>query len=266
MLSVLEESPWLMFNNIPIFLQRWRPGLTLTKNKHNKIPVWIKIYDLPLEVWSGENLCIIASKLGVPLAFDSFTEEMCLDHKGRNAYARILVEMSTEKEWKKKIEISTWDFVTNFAVIQSFDVEYAWIPSRCSHCKVYGHMDKVCMAALNDVKGINEQDKGLNQKNNGKGVMNDEGFIEVANKKGKGRIVGSGTSGVKEVVGNVYQQKNYGKNGNYNKGINFKGNGGNGKGQNGNWSSRGVSQWNQGKEKKFEAFNNKSYQVENQRE
>lgn len=68
MLSILEESPWLMFNNMPLFLQRWRPGLTLTKNIHDKIPVWVKIYDLPLEVWSGDNLCIIASKLGIPLA------------------------------------------------------------------------------------------------------------------------------------------------------------------------------------------------------
>ncbi|KAL7612680.1 hypothetical protein Lser_V15G05846 [Lactuca serriola] len=104
MLSILEGSPWLMFNNMPLFLQRWRPGLTLTKNSHDKIPVWVKICDLPLEVWSGDNLCIIASKLGIPLAFDSFTEEMCLEHKGRNAYARILIEMSAEKEWKRMIK------------------------------------------------------------------------------------------------------------------------------------------------------------------
>lgn len=80
--NILEGSPWMLFDKIPLFLQRWRPGLTLMKNKHNKIPVWMKIYDLPLEVWSGEHLCIIASKLVIPLAFDSFTEEVCLDHKG----------------------------------------------------------------------------------------------------------------------------------------------------------------------------------------
>ncbi|XP_052623926.1 uncharacterized protein LOC128134194 [Lactuca sativa] len=124
MLSILEGSPWLLFNNMPLFLQRWRPGLTLTKNRQDKIPVWIKFF-LPLEVWSGENLCIIASKIEIPLAFDSFTEDMCLEHKGRNAYARILVEMAAEKEWRKKIEVSIWDFVSNSAVIQSFDVEYA---------------------------------------------------------------------------------------------------------------------------------------------
>ncbi|CAH1412935.1 unnamed protein product [Lactuca virosa] len=221
MLSILEGSLWLMFNNMPLFLQRWTPGLTLTKNSHDKIPVWIKIYDLPLEVWSGDKLCIIASKLGVPLAFDSFTEEMCLEHKGRNAYARILVEMAADKEWKRKIEVSTWDFVSNFVVTQSFDVEYARIPSRCNHCKVYG-------------------------------------FTEVVNKKVKGNKDGEGTSKTMEGPANLYNQRNSGKNGNFNRGNSFRGNngnrGGNGRGQNGNWNNRGVSHWNLEKNRRYEKY------------
>ncbi|KAL7589389.1 hypothetical protein Lser_V15G40879 [Lactuca serriola] len=236
MLSVLEGSPWLMFNNMPLFLQRWRPGLTLTKNKHDKIPVWIKIFDLPLEVWSGENLCRIASKIGIPLAFDSFTEDMCLEHKGRNAYARILVEIAAGKEWRKKIDIATWDFVSNSAVIQSFDVEYAWIPSRCNHCKVYGHVDKVCAAAMNVVKEDNNGEVRNLKNNKGKEVVNGDGFTEVKYKKVMGNIDGEGTS--KSQVGN---------NGNR---------GGNGKGQNWNWSNKGVSHWNLEKNRNYEKFVN----------
>ncbi|CAH1435588.1 unnamed protein product [Lactuca virosa] len=258
MLCILEGSPWLMFNNMPLFLQRWRPGLTLTKNSHDKIPVWIKIYDLPLEVWSGDNLCIIASKLGVPLAFDSFTEEMCLEHKVRNAYAQILVEMAADKEWKRKIEVSTWDFVSNSAVTQSFDVEYAWIPSRCNHCKVYGHMDKVCMAVLNEDKVLKNGDNGTNKGNKGKEVVNDEGFTEVVNKKVKGNKDGEGTSKTMEGPANLYNQRNSGKNGNFNRGNSFRGNngnrGGNGRGQNGNWNNRGVSNWNLEKNQRYEKY------------
>ncbi|XP_052624831.1 uncharacterized protein LOC128132349 [Lactuca sativa] len=228
MLSILEGSPWLMFNNMPLFLQRWRPGLTLTKNKHDKIPVWIKIFDLPLEVWSGENLCRIASKIGIPLAFDSFTEEMCLEHKGRNAYARILVEMAAGKEWRKKIDISTWDFVSNSAVIQSFDVEYAWIPSRCNHCKVYGHVDKVCVAVMNVEKEARNRDVRNLKNNKGKEVVNGDGFTEVKYKKRRG---------------------NYSKGNNGNRG-------GNGKGQNWNWSNKGVSHWNLEKNRNYEKFAN----------
>ncbi|CAH1436138.1 unnamed protein product [Lactuca virosa] len=268
MLSILEGSPWLMFNNMPLFLQRWRPGLKLTKNSHDKIPVWIKIFDLPLEVWSGENLCIIASKLGVPLAFDSFTEEMCLEHKGRNAYARILVEMAADKEWMRKIEVSTWDFVTNSAVVQSFDVEYAWMPSRCNHCKVYGHTDKVCLAALNEEKVVKNGDNGNNKRNKGKEMVNDDGFTEVVYKKVAGNNDGEGTSKSKEGHAQLYNQRYSGKNGNFNRGNNFRGNygnrGGNGRGQNGNWNNKGVGHWNLEKNRRYEKFVNGQALVGNQ--
>ncbi|CAH1427739.1 unnamed protein product [Lactuca virosa] len=260
MLSILEGSLWLMFNNMPLFLQRWRPGLKLTKNSHDKILVWIKIFDLPLEVWSGENLCIIASKLGVPLAFDSFTEEMCLEHKGRNAYARILVEMAADKEWMRKIEVSTWDFVTNSAVVQSFDVEYAWMPSRCNHCKVYGHTDKVCLAALNEEKVVKNGDNGNNKRNKEKEMVNDDGFTEVVYKKVAGNNDGEGTSKSKEGHSQLYNQRYSGKNGNFNRGNNFRGNygnrGGNGRGQNGNWNNKGVGHWNLEKNRRYEKFVN----------
>ena len=256
MLSVLEESPWLMFNNMPLFLQRWRPGLTLTKNSHDKIPVWVKIYDLPLEVWSGDNLCIIASKLGIPLAFDSFTEEMCLEHKGRNAYARILIEMSAGKEWKKSIDVSTWDFVTNSAVIQRFEVEYAWVPSRCSHCKVYGHMDKICMASMKGSNSAQNGNNGINKEDKGKSVIDNEGYIEVVNKRNKNVKDGEGTSKtLMNSVNNVNQKYN-GRNNISRAGNKFRGQnwnrGGNGRGQNGYVNNKGVSHWNMEKNKRYE--------------
>ncbi|CAH1450865.1 unnamed protein product [Lactuca virosa] len=202
-------------------------SLKLTKNNHNKVPVWIKIYDLPLEVWSGENLCIITSKLGIPLAFDSYTEEMCLEHKGRNAYARILVERSAEREWKKSIEVTTWVFVLNCAVTQEFNVEYAWYPSRCSHCKVYGHIEKICMAAMSERKIEKElNEKENNKRSKGKGVMDDEGFIEVIKKGGNGGVNSASTSGMKGNGGNKHVQNIHVNYGNTSKGNVNRGNGG----------------------------------------
>lgn len=137
-----------------------------------------------MEVWSGENLCIVASKLGIPLAFDSFIEEMCLNHKGRNAYARMLTEMSADIVWKNSIDICTWYFVTEKAISQCFHVEYAWNPSRCSHCKVFGHEDKVCAAAMKVDSVTKEGEKIDNNKEiKGKTVMDEEGFVEVYKKK-----------------------------------------------------------------------------------
>ncbi|KAL7585161.1 hypothetical protein Lser_V15G44668 [Lactuca serriola] len=185
---------------------------------------------------------------------------MCLEHKGRNAYARILVEMAAGKEWRKKIDIATWDFVSNSAVIQSFDVEYAWIPSRCNHCKVYGHVDKVCAAAMNVVKEDNNGEVRNLKNNKGKEVVNGDGFTEVKYKKVKGNNDGEGTSKSQEGYNQLNNMKNNGKKGNWKRGIFSKGNngnrGGNGKGQNWNWSNKGVSHWNLEKNRNFEKFVN----------
>ncbi|KAI3739836.1 hypothetical protein L2E82_30248 [Cichorium intybus] len=91
---------------------------------------------------------MISSKIGVPLAFDSYTEDMCLENKGRNAYARILIQISVSSNWKCSINVNTWDFVSNTEVTLTLPVEYAGKPHSCSHCKVFGHLDKVCAAAL----------------------------------------------------------------------------------------------------------------------
>lgn len=165
------------------------------------------------------------------------------------------------KEWKDNIEISTWDFVTNFAVVQTFVVEYAWKPSRCSHCKVFGHADKVCLAVINEKDDAKEEEKIENiRKSNGKTAMDDEGYIEVTKKRGNGRNSAS-TSGVKDNGGSSYKQYNGGKYGNARSGNNYRGKGGikggNGQGKNRNWTNRSPSHWNQSKNQKFEATYNK---------
>ena len=48
MLDVIENGPWLI-NNLPIFVQRWKPGLVLSKLEMRSVPVWVKVFNVPLE-------------------------------------------------------------------------------------------------------------------------------------------------------------------------------------------------------------------------
>ncbi|KAI3778899.1 hypothetical protein L2E82_08288 [Cichorium intybus] len=91
---------------------------------------------------------MVASKLGTPLAFDSYMEDLCLVHKGRKFYARILIEISVDNKWKDSVEVDTWDFFTNSPTHLSLPVEYSWKPASCPHCPVFGHDEKVCVAAI----------------------------------------------------------------------------------------------------------------------
>ena len=113
---------------------------------------------------------------------------------------------------------------------------------------------------MNVVKEDNNEEVRNLKNNKGKEVDNGDGFTEVKYKKVMGNIDGEGTS--KSQVGNYQSNnmKNNGKNGNWRRGIFSKGNngsrGGNGKGQNWNWSNKGVSHWNLEKNRNYEKFVN----------
>ena len=90
MMNVLQSDHW-MIKEVPLFIQRWQSGACLTKAKHDKVPVWVKIHDIPLEAWSVEGIGRIASRIGIPLDMDTYTEDMCVEGKVRCAYARVLI-------------------------------------------------------------------------------------------------------------------------------------------------------------------------------
>jgi hypothetical protein len=52
---VLGRGPWLIRNS-PIILNKWNPTLSLNRNEVNKVPVWIKIHNVPLLAYSEDGL------------------------------------------------------------------------------------------------------------------------------------------------------------------------------------------------------------------
>ncbi|KAL7617850.1 hypothetical protein Lser_V15G03005 [Lactuca serriola] len=104
LIDVMENRPWTI-ENVPLYLQRWEAGLDLSKPMEEKVPLWIKIFDIPIELWTEEGLNTIASNLGNPLAFDSLTETKCESGKGLAGYASVLIEMVATEEWPDEIEI-----------------------------------------------------------------------------------------------------------------------------------------------------------------
>ncbi|GKB74085.1 zinc knuckle CX2CX4HX4C containing protein [Tanacetum coccineum] len=51
--SVIGNGPWLV-DQKPLFVQRWGAGICLNKLEPTRIPLWVKIYKLPLEAWNVE--------------------------------------------------------------------------------------------------------------------------------------------------------------------------------------------------------------------
>nr|KAJ0219421.1 hypothetical protein LSAT_V11C300156720 [Lactuca sativa] len=191
MMSVLEGGPWLI-NNVPMFVQRWRPGLVLSKPQINSVSVWVKVFNVPLEYWNSKGVTLIANEIGKPIAMDKITQKMCNEHWGRQAFMRFLVEMSAESEWMKELSVVSIDFGTGEKVESKCRVEYAWRPDVCNHCKIYGHKNSNC-GILNGAKTDNVADVAVNREEDGKKEkVDDDGFILVTKKNNKGQKLNNG--------------------------------------------------------------------------
>nr|GEW59946.1 hypothetical protein [Tanacetum cinerariifolium] len=104
--DVLESEPW-MIHNSPIILKKWSMNTRLCKEELTRIPVWVKIHDVLIQVFSEDGLSIIVFQIesltmGVPLI------------KGLGF------------------------------TIETVNIEYEWNPPRCDLCKIFGHVHDNC--------------------------------------------------------------------------------------------------------------------------
>ncbi|KAJ0010334.1 hypothetical protein Pint_33495 [Pistacia integerrima] len=77
--------------------------MVLNKESPRFIPMWIELYDVPLEYWSWEGLSYLASVVGKPLGMDRLIEETCRHGIGHIAFARVLVEVEADRKLPKEI-------------------------------------------------------------------------------------------------------------------------------------------------------------------
>ncbi|GJZ32020.1 zinc knuckle CX2CX4HX4C containing protein [Tanacetum coccineum] len=139
--KVVEMDPVIEeVDQKPLFVQRWVTGICLDKPEPARIPLWVKIYNVPLEAWNVEGISRIASRIGTPIIMDKVTTSMCERGYGRASFARVLIEVDVAEGIVDSVEI--WYKKLNRTM--KLIVEYAWHPPICSHCCVFGHGFKGC--------------------------------------------------------------------------------------------------------------------------
>ncbi|CAI9295446.1 unnamed protein product [Lactuca saligna] len=138
---ILQKGIWKI-NGIPLFIRKWDPNVFIEQPTHDRVPVWVNIFGIPLQLFNKDGLSLIARKLGKPLEVDSYTTTMCERATGRAVFACILIEMSAKDPWAKEIKIEA--IVNKGATSTKLRVEYPWNPKRCDHCKIFGHDLATC--------------------------------------------------------------------------------------------------------------------------
>ena len=130
---VLENGPWHIQNK-PLIVRRWAPGMKSLEFDMTRLPVWIQLGNIPLELFTQKGISYIASAIGNPLYMDRITAS-----QQRLAFAKVCVEIEVSMEMVRSIEVE----VRNGSTVHVM-VEYPWMPLKCSNCCMFGHTDKTC--------------------------------------------------------------------------------------------------------------------------
>ncbi|KAL0284161.1 UNVERIFIED_CONTAM: hypothetical protein Sradi_7207100 [Sesamum radiatum] len=115
--------------------------MSLRRQQHTQIPVWIRLKHLPMEYWTDEGLSTVASGVGTPLYTDGITTEC-----SRLDYARVCVMLDFNSELPKHLVVISPVLRNGKEDPKRVDVEYEWLPQRCTSCRSLGHVAATCPA------------------------------------------------------------------------------------------------------------------------
>ncbi|GKV50648.1 hypothetical protein SLEP1_g57349 [Rubroshorea leprosula] len=130
-----SKIPWHVRHKI-LILRKWDPNAVLSKAKPAKMPIWVKVWGVPLSLYTPKGLSYIASVIGRPLSLDKATEQ-----RTRVNFAQICVEVDVEKIHTLP-ESAPVNLDGNLQEEVSF--EYPWLPVKCETCKKEGHTSRDC--------------------------------------------------------------------------------------------------------------------------
>ncbi|GKB77476.1 retrotransposon protein, putative, ty1-copia subclass, partial [Tanacetum coccineum] len=103
--AMLENGPWFIRNNT-LILKKWHPDENLLKEDVSTVPVWVKLHGVLVRAFSDDGLSDIATKLGTPQMFDSYTSDMCMQSWERSSYARVMIELRADVKLKDNIVVA----------------------------------------------------------------------------------------------------------------------------------------------------------------
>ncbi|GKB34763.1 zinc knuckle CX2CX4HX4C containing protein [Tanacetum coccineum] len=109
--AILEGGPWLIRKSL-IILKKWSMDTRLLKEELTRILIWVKLHDVPIQVFEEDGISLIATFIGKPIMLDSYISSMCNDLWGRSSFARCLIKVSSEANLVDVVTIVSQKVVT----------------------------------------------------------------------------------------------------------------------------------------------------------
>ncbi|GJU44478.1 zinc knuckle CX2CX4HX4C containing protein [Tanacetum coccineum] len=151
-LSTVDDFAKKLINDIEagkhddlIILKKWSMDTRLLKEELTRIPIWVKLHDVPIQVFEEDGISLIATFIGKPVMLDSYTSSMCNDSWGRSSFARCLIEVNSEADLVDVVTIGIPSLSEDNFTKETICVEYEWRPPRSDTCKIFGHVHDYCL-------------------------------------------------------------------------------------------------------------------------
>nr|GEX34203.1 wall-associated receptor kinase 2-like [Tanacetum cinerariifolium] len=94
---------------------------SMLENDVVNVSVWVKLHGVP---FTKDGLSAIAINIGTHLRLDSYTSDMCIQSWGRSSYARVLIEIRADVEFKDTIVVAMPKLTRKGFYTCTFHVEY----------------------------------------------------------------------------------------------------------------------------------------------
>lgn len=131
-LEMVLDKPWVSGRSF-LSLTRWYLGFDPLKNTPSHSMIWLKLPNLPLELWTQDTLTLIGNAIGKFIYVDPW-----IRGEKDKRIAWILIEKPFKGGYPEQIEI-IWE---GSRICQRID--FWGIPFRCSSCHHTGHLVKDC--------------------------------------------------------------------------------------------------------------------------
>ncbi|GJY17522.1 zinc knuckle CX2CX4HX4C containing protein [Tanacetum coccineum] len=117
--------------NLVTFLFLLKLSKRLFKEELARIPIWVKLHDVTIQVFEEDGISLMATFIGKHVMLDSYTSSMCNDSWGRSSFARCLIEVSSEADLVDVVTIGIPSLIREDFNKETIRVEYEWRPSKC---------------------------------------------------------------------------------------------------------------------------------------
>jgi hypothetical protein len=133
-----DSGPW-MFDKDLLVLEEFDAGKTIDEYEFNKIPIWFRVFNLPLGRMDGVTGELIGNQVGDFMEVDGLVDGMAVGQ-----FLRVKVRLLITKPLMRgtMVEVGSG----KRSIWCRFEYEYC--PDFCFICGIIGHVDKECSKKL----------------------------------------------------------------------------------------------------------------------